>query len=71
MANFINTNLFILVLQRFIARSGNVIFMRPDNGSNLDRLRQAKLFLEIHGADWIVWERNPPAASHMGGVWER
>ena len=29
------------------------------------------LFLETHGADWIVWERNPPAASHRGGIWER
>ena len=24
------------------------------------------------GADWMIdWNRNPPAASHMGGVWER
>ena len=23
-------------------------------------------------ADWIIhWKQNPPAASHMGGVWER
>ena len=20
--------------------------------------------------DWITWKRNPPYASHMGGVWE-
>ena len=24
-----------------------------------------------HGADWLIWEKNPPAASHMVGVWER
>ena len=23
------------------------------------------------GCDWIKWERNPPTASHMSGVWER
>ena len=25
------------------------------------------------GSDYLVirWKRNPPAASHMGGVWER
>ena len=23
-------------------------------------------------SDWVIkWKRNPPAASHMGGVWER
>ena len=24
-----------------------------------------------NSADWIQWKRNPPLASHMGGVWER
>ena len=23
------------------------------------------------GSDWVIkWKRNPPAASHMGGIWE-
>ena len=28
-------------------------------------------FLQNKGVDWIKWQRNTPAASHMGGVWER
>ena len=28
-------------------------------------------FLTEQGCDYIVWERNTPYASHMGGVWER
>ena len=28
-------------------------------------------FLEENGGDWMVWKRNPPLASNMGGVWER
>ena len=83
-ACFMDTNSFIQALRRFIARRGNVRLMRSDNGSNFigaeRELAEAfkemdhqavKSFLENHGADWIVWERNPPAASHMGGVWER
>ena len=32
---------------------------------------QAKHYLQKNGNDWITWEKNPPAASHMGGIWER
>ena len=28
-------------------------------------------FMLQSSADWIQWKRNPPLASHMGGVWER
>ena len=78
-----DTNAFILALRRFIAHSGNARSMRCDNGSNFvgeakglgqalkEMDKQIKLVLETDGADWIVWERNPPAASHIRGVWER
>eukprot|EP00112_Aurelia_sp_Birch-Aquarium-sp1_P006390 Seg1706.9 transcript_id=Seg1706.9/GoldUCD/mRNA.D3Y31 product="hypothetical protein" protein_id=Seg1706.9/GoldUCD/D3Y31 len=26
---------------------------------------------QCQNTDWILWKRNVPAASHMGGVWER
>ena len=28
-------------------------------------------FMLQNSADWIQWKRNPPLASHIGGVWER
>ena len=33
--------------------------------------RKIQSFLLEHGGDWIRWCKNPPLASHMGGVWER
>jgi len=79
-----STDSFILALRRFIGRRGNVRLMRSDNGTNfvgadnelskslkeMDNTR-IKNFLLNHNADWIVWQKNPPLASHMGGVWER
>ena len=28
-------------------------------------------FLQGYGLSWIKWKHNPPAASHMGGIWEK
>ena len=74
----------IQALRRFIARRGQVSSIRTDNGTNFvgaenelkrcieemdhDKIRE---FLTAKGCDWIVWKRNPPEASHMGGIWER
>ena len=82
--NTMETDSFIQALRRFIARRGVVTSIRSDNGGNfvgaerelkraLSELDHEKIrgFLQSHGADWIEWERNPPAASHMGGIWER
>lgn len=79
----LETDTFILAPRRFVGRRGNVRYLRSDNGSNFvgsnNELKRAflemdhekiKFFLNELNADWI-WNFNPPAASHMGGVWER
>ena len=75
---------FILAIRRFVARRGNIRSIQCDNVSNvigaekelekwmneMDNKRIGDFLLEKR-ADWIVWKKNPPMASHMGGVWER
>ncbi|XP_066914234.1 uncharacterized protein [Clytia hemisphaerica] len=79
----LETDTFIMTLRRFISRRGKVRSMHSDNGTNfvgterelkkaiseMDHERIAKYMNEQDG-DWI-WKFNPPASSHMGGVWER
>ena len=82
--NSVETDSFILALRCFIARRGNVRSITSDNGTNFvgahNELKKAfsemnhqqiQHFLANTGADWLIWSRNVPAASHMGGVWER
>ena len=80
-AHSLDTSSFINALRRFIARRGLPRVIRSDNGTNLTggekELREAiggwneskigefLLQKEVH------WVFNPPAASHMGGIWER
>ena len=78
-----DTDSFILVLWCFTARHGNRS-IRCDNGSNFIREEKEleKYMNEMYNkrirdcllekrAGWIVWKKNSPKASHMGGVWER
>ena len=78
-----NTDAFIRALRRLIARRGNVRQIRSDNGPNFAEAEQELInafnemehtkiqgFLHTNSADCIKWKRNPPAASHMGGIWE-
>ena len=80
-AHSLDTDAFINSLRRFIARRGKPQIIMSDNGTNfvggerelresLDDLNQRRVsdFLLQRG---ISWQFNPPAASHMGGVWER
>ena len=57
--------------------------IRSDNGSNLagtsaelsyafqdmDYIKIGN-FLKENGGEWMIWKRNPPLSSNMGGVWE-
>ena len=79
-----DTDSFIQALRRFLARRGVVREIVSDNGKNfvgaenewrkafnlMDHERVSSFLLE-QSCDWIVWNKNSPAASHMGGVWDR
>ena len=78
------TDSFILALRHLIAIRGNVQTIFSDNGGNfigsenelrwaLEEMDKEKLqsFMQASGSDWVTWKRNPPYASHMGGVWDR
>ena len=80
----LDTDSFIMALRRFISRRGEVRQLRSDNGTNftgaeialrkaIQEMDQSKIaeFLLSKGTDWLRWKFNTPAASHMGGVWER
>ena len=79
----LDTDSFILALRHLIARRGNAQTIFLDNDCNfivsenelrraLEEMDKEKLqsFTQASGGDWITWKRNPPYASHMGGVWE-
>jgi len=82
--NSLETDSFIQALRRFVSRRGKVREIISDNGNNfvgtknewkrafkeMDHERISS-FLLSQSCDWIDWKRNPPLASHMGGVWER
>ena len=76
-----DTDSFINALRRFISRRGQPERIVSDNGTNFKagdkELREAlagldgnKIGHHLHRKG-IEWTFNPPAASHMGGVWER
>ena len=78
----LDADAFINALMRFIARRGTPEKLFSDRGTNFQRANK-----DIRAAtrDWhahtritdtlqrrdIEWVFQPPAASHMGGVWER
>ena len=77
----LDTDSFINALQRFVARRGQPKIIRSDNGTNfvgankelrkaVQELKEDKINKTLAEKN-IQWIFNPPAASHMGGVWER
>ena len=80
-ANSLETDSFLNTLRRFIARRGSVREIRSDNGTNFvgttRELREAMEEMDHNEIteklrqEQIDWKFNPPAASHMGGVWEQ
>ena len=80
----LDTNSYISALRRFLAERGPVHQIRSDRGTNfvgarreladaLDEMDQDKIkgHLLRENCDWIEMKMNVPAASHMGGCWER
>ena len=78
----LTSDAFIDGLRRFVARRGVPERLFSDNGTNFvgacrelgDALREVNAHLQLRGfmlQNGISWSFNPPAASHMGGVWER
>ena len=85
-ADSLETDSFMNALRRFVNRRGPVREVRSDQGTNivgaknelkkaLEEMDQSAIQRSLcrdFKADWIIqWKQNPPAASHMGGVWER
>ena len=80
-AKSLETDAFICVLRRFVARRGNVSELWNDNGTNFvgahNELKRAlqemdQDMLHHYASDCgFRWVFNTPGASHMGGVWER
>ena len=82
--NSMDTDCFIQWLRRFIARGDNVRLIKCDNGTDLvaggNELKHAFTMMDDNKTnfllpnlwtDWMAFSKNPPAASHMGIVWER
>ena len=83
-ANSLSTGCFLKCLRRFIGQRENVRLIRSDNGKNFvgasaeltkafTEMNHQKInqFMQDNGGGWMSWKRKPPAASSMGGVWDR
>lgn len=80
LAASLETDSFLNAFRRFAARRGPIEDLYCDNGTNFHgaerELREALQEHDkaIHKAlleEKVTWHFNPPAASHMGGCWER
>ena len=80
-AHSLSEDSFLCAFQRFVSRRGRPEHVFSDNGTNfkadeqelrtsIQTWNQHKVIDYLHQKG-IEWHFNPPAASHMGGVWER
>jgi hypothetical protein len=80
-AHSLDSDSFLMALQRFMARRGKPQKIFSDNGSNFVAAEK-EFAQEIKGInstkvrnemliEAIEWSFNPPHAPHMGGAWER
>ena len=80
-AHSLDTSSFVNAFRRFITRRGSPGVIKSDNGTNLTsggkELREAiGGWNEAKIGEFLLqkevrWVFNPPAASHMGVIWER
>lgn len=80
-AESLDTDSFINAFRRFVNLRGKPKVVYSDNGTNfcagekeLRESLQAQNQAQINNflvQENIIWHFNPPAASHMGGIWER
>ena len=73
-ATSLETDSFLNALRHFLSHRGPVRQIRCDQGTNslaeMDH-NGVKVELQRSHCNWIDFKMNVPAASHMGGVWER
>ncbi|XP_062704467.1 uncharacterized protein LOC134286808 [Aedes albopictus] len=79
-AHGLTTQSCLMAIHRFIARRGWPVEFFSDNGTNLrgasKEVMEATQGISDNCAEQLTnartrWTFNPPAAPHMGGVWER
>ena len=81
LAHSLSTDSAIMAFRRFTSRRGTPSTIYCDNGTNFrgmqNELKQVLKELDREKINNyavknnIIWKFNPPAASHMGGAWER
>ena len=80
-AHSLETDAYIMAMQRMMARRGKPAHIWSDNGTNFvgaeKEIREAiERWNNEHiedklSQDGVQWHFNPPAAPHFGGIWER
>ncbi|XP_062698473.1 uncharacterized protein LOC134284144 [Aedes albopictus] len=79
-AHSLSSQSCVMAIRRFICRRGTPLEIFSDNGTNFQaaskELAQKVQCIETECADIFTdartrWSFNPPAAPHMGGIWER